>query len=124
MQTVNSDYTMMDFETPNKVEESPYMNYCPAEATSRLPKLHSADTDDYAGDYAVMKPGIFPVKPSTLPRMKSGASSGLTSPLANHLSSVGLSDRQSMCFMPIREKDERMCSPKPGDVPDKLVQGA
>ncbi|XP_066250468.1 insulin receptor substrate 2 isoform X2 [Euwallacea similis] len=126
------EYTMMDFETTSKsspleasrVEDSPYMNYCPPNngAPSRLSELCCNETDDFSGDYAVMKPGVFPVKPTTLSRTKNSSPSGLTSPLANHLSSVGISDRQNMCFMPIREKDERMPSPKPGDVPDRLTQ--
>lgn len=121
---------MMDFESSNKQpfnadEESPYVNYCPPgnNGPSRVPLLHSHEADDYTGDYAVMRPGAFSAKPATLPRVKQGGSSGLASPLANHLSSVGLNDTRQTCFMPIREKEERMPSPKPGDVPEKLTQG-
>lgn len=121
---------MMDFESSNKQpfnadEESLYVNYCPpgSNGPSRVPRLHSHEADEYSGDYAVMRPGAFSAKPATLPRVKQGGSSGLASPLANHLSSVGLNDTRQMCFMPIREKEERMPSPKPGDVPEKLTQG-
>ncbi|XP_066140189.1 insulin receptor substrate 2-like isoform X7 [Euwallacea fornicatus] len=126
------EYTMMDFETTSKsspleasrVEDSPYMNYCPPNngVPSRPSEQCCNETDDMSGDYAVMKPGVFPLKPTTLSRTRNSSPSGLTSPLASHLSSVGISDRQNMCFMPIREKDERMPSPKPGDVPDRLTQ--
>ncbi|CAH1135911.1 unnamed protein product [Ceutorhynchus assimilis] len=101
----SEDYMMMDFDS-KPVDDSAYVNYCPGPSQSMMRNSQSE------GDYAVMKPGVF--KSTTLPRVKTGmVSPGLASPLAN----VGLSDRQ--CFMPIREKDERMTSPKPGDVPEK-----
>ncbi|KAL1494364.1 hypothetical protein ABEB36_009974 [Hypothenemus hampei] len=117
---VNEDYIMMDcseskcspLEGSQAEEESPYMNYCPPGVQSRL----------QSSDYDIIKPGgSFVGKSSTLPRTKN--SSCLASPLSNHLSSVGLNDNRqnNMCFMPIREKDERMPSPKPGDVPDRLA---
>ncbi|XP_030751918.1 insulin receptor substrate 1 isoform X3 [Sitophilus oryzae] len=121
-------YAMMDFETnsqpleASKVDESPYMNYCPPGANApKAPVTLVSPCVDTVGDYAIMKPGTLPTKSTTLPRTKTGTGSGSASPLSMHLSTVALTDRQNLGFRPIREKDERIQSPRPGDqVPDRL----
>ncbi|XP_050297704.1 serine-rich adhesin for platelets isoform X2 [Anthonomus grandis grandis] len=120
------DYTVMDCESASKTVpaegstiDSPYMN-CTVGSASRPSRVPSPPGDNSSGDYAVIKPGVFQSNPATLPKIKE-SSSGLSSPLVNRLSGVRLTEaNQSMCFMPIRENDERMYSPKPGDVPDKI----
>ncbi|XP_076272148.1 insulin receptor substrate 1 chico isoform X2 [Rhynchophorus ferrugineus] len=121
------DYAMMDFE-PNKElnmiakEESPYMNYCPPGAQAPKAQVTVVSPSD-EGDYAIMKPGNVAAKSTTLPRTKNSKVTGSPSTLLTHLSSVALSDRPNLGFKPIREKDERVQSPKPADqVPDRLSQ--
>ncbi|KAJ8967598.1 hypothetical protein NQ314_002716 [Rhamnusium bicolor] len=124
------DYTVMDFEVnknkPAKSEgvNSDYVNYAPALRTPIMAPALEDSMDQTTGDYAIMEPGIIgTARIVTLP-LKNTTVVGSTSPLVNHLSSIGIVDEaQAMCFRPIKE-DTRLggMSPRPGDVPTKLAE--
>ncbi|XP_060522880.1 insulin receptor substrate 2-B isoform X2 [Cylas formicarius] len=125
-----ADYAIMDMDGAKPAaavaksdDISDYVNYCPGPPAAPKTPILQKCVDDSAGDYAIMKPGKITEgqRSMTLPRMR-GPKSGIASPLAAHLSHVGLNEH-SEGFRPITEKDERMSSPKPADqVPSKLTQ--